>query len=64
MEGKRRGRIFWIAVVVYALWLTAAVSHSIGKNKPVGSFLVVSIIPLVVVVLLWRQSEKRRSKKP
>jgi hypothetical protein len=63
MDTKKRGRIFWLALVAYAVWLTI-VRHAIGNNKPLGSLLVLSIVPPLVVVLLWRQSEKRRAKKP
>ena len=64
MEGKKRGRIFWLALVGYAAWLTIVLRHAISNNKPVGSLLVLSIVPPLVVVLLWRQGEKWRAKKP
>jgi len=64
MDTKKRGRIFWLALVLYAAWLTIVLRHAIGNNKPLGSLLVLSIVPPLVVVLLWRQSEKWREKKP
>jgi len=64
MDGKKRGRIFWLALVGYAVWLTIVLRHAISNNKPVGSLLVLSIVPPLVVVLLWRQGEKWRAKKP
>jgi hypothetical protein len=64
MDRKKRVGIFWLALVVYAVWLTIVIRHAIGNNKPLGSFLVLSIVPPLVVVLLWRQSEKWRAKKP
>jgi Na+/proline symporter len=64
MDKEKRGRIFWPALAVYAVWLTVVLRHAIGNNKPMGSLLVLSIVPPLVVVLLWRQSEKWRAKKP
>jgi Na+/proline symporter len=64
MDRKKPARIFWLALGMYAVWLTIALSHAIGNNKPLGSLLVVSIVPPLVVVLLWRQGEKWRAKKP
>lgn len=64
MDGKKRGRIFWLALVGYAVWLTIVLRHAISNNKPVGSLLVLSIVPPLVVVLLWRQIEKWSTKKP
>jgi hypothetical protein len=49
---------------MYAAWLIIVLKDAIGNNKPVGSVLVVSIVPLLVVVLLWRRSEKQRAKRP
>jgi len=63
MERKKRRRIFWTAVVLYAVWLTLALRHAIGTNQPLGSLLVVSIVPLIVVVLLWRQGERWRDRR-
>ncbi len=64
MNTKGRARVFWFALVMYAAWLIIVLKNAIGNNKPVGSVLVVSIVPLLVVVLLWRRSEKQRGKKP
>jgi hypothetical protein len=64
MDRKKRGGIFWLAVVMYAVWLTIVLGHAIGNSKPLGSLLILSIVPPLVVVLLWRQSEKWRAKKP
>ena len=64
MNRKRRARVFWFALVMYAAWLIIVLKDAIGNNKPVGSVLVVSIVPLLVVVLLWRRSERQRAKKP
>jgi hypothetical protein len=64
MDRKKRVRVFWLALVLYAAWLTIVLSHEIGNKKPLGSLLVLSIVPPLVVVLLWRQSEKWRAKKP
>jgi hypothetical protein len=64
MDRKHRGRVFWLALVMYAVWLTIVLRHAIGNSKPLGSLLVLSIVPPLVVVLLWRQSEKWRGKKP
>lgn len=62
MDRKKLGRIFWSVLVVYAVWLIIVLRHAIGNNKPLGSLLVLSIVPPLVVVLLWRQSEKWRSR--
>ena len=64
MDRKKRGRIFWLALLVYAVWLTMVLRNAIGNNKPLGSLLVLSIVPPLVVVLLWRPGEKWRAKKP
>jgi len=64
MDRKKRGRIFWLALLVYVVWLTMVLRNAIGNNKPLGSLLVLSIVPPLVVVLLWRQGEKWRAKKP
>src|SRR4030095_9622976 len=61
---KRQRRIFWVALTVYAVWLTLALRHAIAHHKPLGSLLVISIVPPLVVVLLWWRSERLRSKKP
>jgi hypothetical protein len=50
--------------VGYAVWLTIVLRHAIGNNKPLRSLLVLSIVPPLVVVLLLRQSERWRAKKP
>ena len=44
MDGKKRGRIFWLALVGYAVWLTIVLRHAISNNKPVGSLLVLSMM--------------------
>jgi hypothetical protein len=49
---------------MYVVWLTIVLKHAIANNKPLGSLSVLSIVPPLVVVLLWRQSEKWRAKKP
>jgi len=64
MDRKKRGRIFWLALLVYVVWLTMVLRNAIGNNKPLGSLLVLSIVPPLVVVLLWRPGEKWRAKKP
>ena len=64
MSIERRHRIFWVALAVYAVWLTLALRHAIANHKPVVSLLMISIVPPLVVVLLWWRSEKVRSKKP
>jgi hypothetical protein len=63
MNRKKRVGIFWLALGVYAVWLTIVLSHAIGNNRPLGSLLVLSIVPPLVVVLLWRRGEKWRAKK-
>jgi len=64
MVRKKRVRIFWLAVVMYVVWLTIVLRNAIANNKPLGSLLILSIVPPLVVLLLWRQSEKWRAKKP
>jgi len=64
MDRKKLGRIFWLALVGYAVWLTIVLWHAMRNDKPLGSLLVLSIVPPLVVVLLWRNSEKWRAKKP
>jgi len=61
---KRQRGIFSVALAVYAVWLTLALRHAIANNKPLVSLLVISIVPPLVVVLLWWRSERLRSKKP
>lgn len=64
MDRKKRVRIFWLVLAAYAGWLTIVLRDAIGNNKPLGNLLVLSIVPPLVVVLLWRQGEKWRAKKP
>jgi hypothetical protein len=64
MDRKKPARIFWLALGMYAAWLTMAVNHAIGNNKPLGSLLVLSIVPSLVVFLLWPQGEEWPAKKP
>jgi hypothetical protein len=40
-----KGRIFWLALVGYAVWLTIVLRHAIDNNKPLRSLLVLSIVP-------------------
>jgi len=61
---KGRRGIFSVALAVYAVWLTLALRQAIANNKPLVSLLVISIVPPLVVVLLWWRSERLRSKKP
>jgi hypothetical protein len=42
---KRQRRIFWVALAIYAVWLTLALRHSIANHKPLVSLLVISIVP-------------------
>jgi membrane protein DedA with SNARE-associated domain len=64
MDRKKQGRILWPVLAVYAVWLAIVLTHAITHHKPLGSILVLGIVPPLVVVLLWRQSEKWRAKKP